>query len=168
MMNYLTATLVLLAAWWAAPAQTTTTQTTINDQVWRPFIQAYNALDADAFLAVHHADAIRIIRDSDQILPATAYGENIRQNMAAAQQRGMKRHIELRFTERFASADLAFEAGYYKAVSTFSADEQYTFFGRFNVVLRRDNGRWKILLDSDTNDGNTVGDKDFQQARPME
>ena len=167
-MKFLTATFFTLVTLSTSFAQTGAAQTAINEQVWRPFIQAYNNLDADGFLAVHADDAIRILRDNDDILPVGAYAENIRQNMAAARERGMQRQIELRFTERFADGDLAFEAGYYQVVTTYDQDEKYTFYGRFNVVLRRDNGRWKILLDSDTNDGGAVGATHFQQARPME
>ena len=166
-MKHLTAVLLWLTASTATLAQPDA-QRLINEQVWRPFIQAYENSDAEAFLDVHAGDVIRILRDSKEILPRAIYAENLRQNMAGNARGDMQRDIELRFTERFADGDLAFEAGYYRVITSFGADEQYTYYGRFHVVLRRENGRWKILLDSDTNDGGRIGAADFQQAQPME
>jgi ketosteroid isomerase-like protein len=161
---------LLLTAAISGKAQTGSAQQAINEQVWRPFITAYNALDADAFMAVHTSDVLRIIRDSDKILAGNAYRQDMERNTAGARQRGSRRQIELRFTERFAQGNHAFETGYYKVVTRYSETEQYEFYGKFHVVLRKENGRWKIMLDSDTSqtENGPVTEKDFAGALPME
>jgi hypothetical protein len=36
------------------------------------------------------------------------------------------------------------------------------------VALRKENGVWKILVDSDTNEGGTITEEMFQKAKPIE
>jgi hypothetical protein len=36
------------------------------------------------------------------------------------------------------------------------------------VALRKEKGVWKILVDTDSSENNTVGEKDFLAAKPME
>jgi hypothetical protein len=36
------------------------------------------------------------------------------------------------------------------------------------VALRKENGTWKILVDSDTNEGGTITDEMFLKAKPLE
>lgn len=160
----------MLAVLTSGNAQTEGVQQTINDQVWKPFIKAYNELNADAFMAVHTPDVLRIIRDNDKILMGDAYRQDTEQNMAGARQRGARRQIELRFTERFANGNYAYETGYYKVSTRYEENEHYDFYGKFHVVLRKDNDRWKIMLDSDTaqsQDG-PVTAEEFTAARGME
>jgi hypothetical protein len=46
--------------------------------------------------------------------------------------------------------DKAFEVGYYKTTSTNTVTgEKRTGFGKFHVLLRKENGVWKILMDAD-------------------
>jgi hypothetical protein len=61
----------------------------------------------------------------------------------------LEEKYELRFIQRIASNDKAFEVGYYKTTSTNkSTGEARTGHGKFHFVLRRENGTWKILVDA--------------------
>ncbi len=140
----------------------------INDQVWKPFIQTFNNFDAAGFLAVHSEDVIRSSRDSKEILN---WEEYLRQQKAGDQrsiERRSKRTLELRFTERIANAEKAIEVGIYKTTSINSKGESQSFYGRFHVVLRKENGVWKILVDTDSSEGNTISEKNFHSAQPIE
>jgi hypothetical protein len=62
----------------------------------------------------------------------------------------------LRFIQRIASTDKAFEVGYYKSTSTnTTTGEKRSGYGKFHVLLRKENGVWKILMDADANEKRT-------------
>lgn len=149
-------------------AQVGPVQKEINQQVWKPFQQSYIQLDPNAFMNLHTDDVIRIIRDNDKILKGQAYAQQVQENSNAARQRGARRSIDFRFTERFAQGDHAYETGFYKVVSSYGEGEQYTFYGQFDVILRRENGRWKIMVDADTSKNGTLTEADFLKGEPME
>ena len=44
--------------------------------------------------------------------------------------------------------------------------EARSYYGRFFVVLEKENGTWKILVDADT--GKDANEENFNQAFPME
>jgi len=167
-MKYTLALPVFLLISNVAIAQLGPVQEEINQQVWKPFQQNYAQLDAAAFMSLHTGDVIRIIRDNDKILKGQAYAQEVQNNSSAARERGARRSIDFRFTERFAQNNHAYEAGYYKVVSSYGEGEQYTFYGQFDVILRRENGRWKIMVDSDTSKNGTLTEADFLKGEPME
>lgn len=140
-------------------------QKEINEQVWKPFIENFNNRNAAGFLAVHSKDVVRSPRDSQTIFGWDAYLKQ----QSEGDKRGieMKRQhtLELRFTERIAENDLAIDVGIYKTTSIDSKGQSRSFFGRFHVVLRKENNVWKILVDSDSSEGGTIGEKDFLAAK---
>ncbi|HEV8508005.1 MAG TPA: nuclear transport factor 2 family protein [Chitinophagaceae bacterium] len=133
-------------------SQTGNFQKEINEQVWKPFIKAFNNDDNEAFKAVHSKEVARVIQDDNRIL---AYDEYFRKvpDSEKAKWANWKKNIELRFIQRIASADKAFEVGYYKSTSTnATTGEKRTGYGKFHVLLRKENGVWKILMDADANE----------------
>jgi hypothetical protein len=42
-----------------------------------------------------------------------------------------------------------------------------TFYGKFLVILRKENGTWKILVDTDSSEGGTVNEEAFLAAQPI-
>jgi ketosteroid isomerase-like protein len=139
----------------------------INEQVWLPFIKTFNNYDAAGFLAVHSKEVVRSSRDSKTILTWEEYLQQQRRGDDRDKANHYKRTLELRFTERIASATQAIEVGIYKTTSTNSKGENRSFYGRFHVVLRKENGTWKILVDTDSSEGDTIGEKDFLKAEPL-
>ena len=85
----------------------------INEQVWKPFIQSFNAGDDEAFKAVHSKDVIRVNRDGKEIYGYDRYFQKIPDSIKAKWS-DWKKNIELRFIQRIAGNDKAFEEGYYK------------------------------------------------------
>jgi len=140
-------------------------QKEIDAQVWTPFIESFNLRNTEGFMAVHSKDLVRAPRDSKVILNFDQYK---RENADGDSRSKSKRTIELRFLERIASETQAFEIGVYKTTVTGSNGEPRSFYGKFHVVHRKENGVWKILVDSDSSEGGTVGEKIFQEAKPMQ
>ncbi|MDX1666292.1 MAG: nuclear transport factor 2 family protein [Saprospiraceae bacterium] len=156
--------LLVLSMWTAAGAQAESPQQTIDRQVWRPFMDSYARLDTEAFMELHTDDVVRIVRDGERILTDSAYAQSVSRNHDWARQNKVRRSIEFSFTERFADGDYAFETGYYKITTTRSGTEPRVFYGQFHVLLRRDDGRWKIAVDTDTSHDGSVGQEAFDSG----
>lgn len=126
-------------------------QREIDAQIWLPFIQTYNAFDGEAFNALHTKDVLRAgpwgIRLGEEY-----YEANLK-NSANAKAAGMERSIAFRFEHRVARENVAYEVGYYRVRSRRNGEEQ-TFIGRFDVVLRKVDGIWKIAQDWDVDEIN--------------
>lgn len=143
-------------------------QKQINDQVWKPFITAFNNYDTKGFMAVHSRDLVRAPRDSKTVLNFEQYNKQYEEGDKRSAEQKTKRTIELRFLERIANDKQAFEVGIYKTSVINAQGESRSFYGKFHVVLRKENGTWKILVDSDSSEEGTISEKDFEAARPLE
>ena len=147
-------------------SQTGTFQKEINEQVWKPFIKAFNNDDNEAFKAVHSREVIRVIQDDDRLLVYDEYFKKVPDSVKAKWS-DWKKNIELRFIQRLASKDRAFEVGYYKSTSTnVVSGEKRSGYGKFHVLLRKENGVWKILMDADANE--KTDEAIFLSAQPLE
>jgi ketosteroid isomerase-like protein len=160
--------LAVLVACTYVQANGQTIQDEINRQVWKPFIESYNNHDTDGFMAVHSKEVIRSPRDANQALNWNQYREQMKLGDLQEKNSKSNRQLELRFTERIANENSAMEVGIYKGTSTDKEGNVRTFYGRFHVALRKENGTWKILVDTDSSEGRTIGEKDFLKALPME
>ncbi len=150
----------------SAFSQTGNLQKEINEQVWKPFIKAFNNNDNEAFSAVHSKEVIRVSQDDNQIIGYAEYFKKVPDSVKT-KWKDWKRDIELRFLQRIASGDKAFEVGYYKSSSTNTVTgEKRTGYGKFHVLLKKENGSWKILMDADANE--KTDEVVFMTARPME
>jgi hypothetical protein len=141
-------------------------QQEINEQVWKPFIQSFNSGDDEGFKAVHSREIIRVIQDDNRIMGYDEYFQK-QPDSIKAKWGSWRKNIELRFIQRTASNDKAFEVGFYKTTSTNkSTSETRTGYGKFHVVLRMENGTWKILVDADANEN--TNEAVFLTGLPME
>ncbi len=140
-------------------------QAEIDEQVWRPFIKAYNNFDTDAFMHIHTRDLLRIIRDNNVILKADVYAKNVEKNNRSSKETGRQVSISFSFLERMAIEDSAFEVGYYKVVSRDKEGKKRNFYGKFHVILKKIDGRWKIAVDSDTSMDGAITEEDFQKGK---
>ena len=77
-----------------------------------------------------------------------------------------KENTGLRFTQRIFNEDKAFEAGYYKTTGiNRQTGELRKSFGRFHVLLRKENGTWKNVTSADT--GERASEENFKKANPL-
>ncbi len=140
----------------------------INTQVWEPFILAYNTFDVEGFMNVHSKDVIRSPRDGGQVFGYHEYHNLTEKGATRNKIHKGSRTIEIRFLQRIAQNDLAYEVGIYKVESIDANGHSKYFYGKFHVALRKEAGEWKILVDSDSSENSTIGEDDFQSAKPME
>ena len=150
----------------ASFAQDQSQQSEINSQVWTNFIKGFNERDNTLFSSVHSKDFIRVIRDNGSIF---GYDKAFKESSETEKSRRSKwqRHIELRFIETIVSSQEAFQVGYYKtSVEHIETKDKRVSYGKFHVLLRKENGVWKILMDADAQAG--VDEALFQTAQPMQ
>ena len=136
-------------------AQKDSLQSEINQQVWIPFISAFNSKDNTIMKSIHSRDLCRVTKDNSQII---GYDENFKPipDSIKAKWGTWKSKLELRFTQRIASNGRAFETGYYKNTSiNSSTNETRINYGKFDVLSRKEYGKWKILMDEDGKEGTT-------------
>ena len=138
----------------------------INEQVWMTFIKSFGSGDEEQFKSVHSKDVVRVVQDDGEIFGYDHYFKKIPDSIKAKWALWRK-NIELRFTQRISSEDKAFEVGFYKTTSTnIQTGEQRKSFGRFHVLLRKESGTWRIVMDADTSEG--ASEENFNKASPMQ
>jgi ketosteroid isomerase-like protein len=148
-----------------------TIQKEIDDQVWKPFTEAITTQNVEKFLSVHSKDVVRVERDSKKILSYDQYKSNVEKGWPGWKEsiakNKTKYSFELRFTERLGNENTAYEVGYFKNESTNADGQVRKSFGKFHVVLRKEDGVWKILVDSDSNEGKSITEEMFLAAAPL-
>lgn len=135
----------------------------INEQVWKPFIKSFDQNDIQLFKSLHLADLIRV--QSNEMLNYETYIKGYTSMFDKMKKNNSHYTIDLRFTRRVADSTRAFEEGYYKTSFMQNGTER-AGYGKFSVVLLKKDGKWKILLDSDTSVG--ANEAVFLEAKPME
>jgi len=115
---------------------------------------------------------MRVERDTKKILNYDQYKTDMEKSWPGWKEflakNKSKYTFELRFLERCSNGNQAFEVGYFKNESTTALGEKRAYYGQFHVALRKENGIWKILVDSDSNNDNSITETMFQAAKPME
>jgi ketosteroid isomerase-like protein len=133
-------------------AQSDSLQQQINEQVWKPFIKAFNSNDDNGFSEVHSRDVIRVEQDARRIMGFEEYFNPISDAQKIKRDEWNKK-IELRFIQRIASNGKAFEVGYYKTTMENKLTKQKQVgYGKFHVLLRKESGLWKIVMDADAHE----------------
>lgn len=140
----------------------------INQDVWESFYKAFDQLDHRNMLEIHHKDLIRIPADQQMILDYQTYMDNYQKSFAGAKEENSTRAIELRFFERIANDSVASERGIYKLTVDKGFPDERNFYGQFHVLLIKENGKWKILMDYDSNEKNTIDETKFKDAHAID
>ncbi len=142
-------------------------QNEIDEHIWKPFITSYSTLDHEVFNSIHSDDLRRI--NSREIRTAKPYKEKNTAWFTKAKKDGYKQSIAFNFDKRIVTRDQAFETGYYKVSITKPNGDQSDHYARFHVMLRKENGKWKITQDWDSNilNGERVTAEDFLKAGGM-
>jgi hypothetical protein len=117
---------------------------------------------------VHSKDVVRSPRDAKKVLNWNEYFAQQERGDNADKAAKRKRTLELRFTERIASKGQAIDVGVYKTSYANADGTARNFYGRFHVVMRKENGVWKILVDTDSSENDTISEKDYLAAAAME
>jgi hypothetical protein len=136
----------------------------INRDIWTPFSEAYASNDAAKYLALHSKEFIRANGNSKSSQDLAGYSASVERSFAWTAEDGGRSTIEFRFFERIATASTASERGIYKYTYHPKNGSPNEGYGQFHVVLRKENGVWKILTDYDSNEGGKIGAAEYQAA----
>ena len=148
-------------------SQADSLQRQINEQVWKPFIKSFNNGDTEGFMAVHSKDVTRVEQDRKNIYGFDRYYLLTKQGKERNTPPKWTSNLELRFTQRIAAGDRAFEVGYYKYTSvTLANGQKNSGYGKFHVLLRKEKGTWKILIDADASE--KTDETIFLTGKPLE
>ena len=127
-----------------------TVQEEINRDVWYPFMKSYEKLDAAQFMSLHSRDLMRVELDENNARSYEEYASFYKNFFGRFRKSGEAIRIRFAFTHRIVEGNRALEKGYYEF--TLKSDKAHLkTYGAFTVVLRKEQGQWKILVDSDTN-----------------
>lgn len=140
----------------------------LNDHIWRAYRHAFRTGDADTFLALFAPDLIRAGGPAKTIEGFAEYDPVTRQWLAELALRGDSVDIEFRFTERIVRLDLASERGYYRLTAMRADGDRKVLYGRFHTFARRIEGRWRIVVDYDSDENASVTEADFAAADALD
>jgi ketosteroid isomerase-like protein len=141
----------------------------INTQVWKPLLETYKNFDTEKFMSFHSKDLIRIPEDEKKIFGFSEYKKILARENQSNKNYKIKATMEMRFSQRIDEVNTAQEKGIYKLnIIKDNNGQTATLYGRFQIVLRKENGVWKILVDSDAAENNTTVEKEFKAAKGIE
>ncbi len=139
------------------------TQKIIDETIWKPFKTSYEARDWLTFNALHTDDILRVHDGGIRI------GEEYKKSNTESYQRPSDRKVTIDFAmeRRMHASEVGYEVGFYRVRYTEPGKEDRMSYGRFHVVLRKIQGKWRIAQDWDSNsfNGNPIGADDFDKAQ---
>ncbi len=145
-------------------SQDSTILAQINTQVWDKFEKAFATNDVDLLISIHTKEAIRIPADKKVIVTAMDYFESQVKSFKWVNENNYQTKIELRFVERICNEINASERGIFKYTVIDDEGDVRTFFGKFHVLLKKENNTWKIYMDYDSSEENTIDENSFMKA----
>lgn len=142
-------------------SQNETTLTAINKQIWEPFTTAFETSNYDLFASLHSDDLIRVNGDGKRIQNKVSYIKGYKTRWSTNKQ---NHTIAFRFLERIANNESGSERGIYKLTINQNTEQEQSYYGKFHVVLRKENESWKILVDYDSSEKNTINAHVYNNA----
>lgn len=139
--------------------------TEINEQVWKPFIAHFISGNKEGFRDVHSKRITRVEIDRGVVMDYNKYFPPVNANTNQSS-KNFQRLFELRFDKRISNGTKAWESGYYKGTILQEGKNPRSYYGRFYVLLEKENNTWKILVDADT--GKEANEENFNKAFAME
>ena len=139
----------------------------INNDVHKQFYQAYDSLDYKLMESIHSKKLIRVPADRNTILNYEEYMKQDKNSFEHTKKNNGTLNIELRFFERLNNDSVASERGIYKFTINKGREDEQIYYGKFHVLLIKEDDTWKILMDYDSNENNTIGEEDFDNAYEM-
>ncbi|PWK19520.1 YybH family protein [Xanthomarina spongicola] len=142
-------------------SQTVSSLNAIDNQIWIPFTNAFETYDYKIFANIHSNDLIRINADGKRIQNKEAYIKNYEERWKS---HNAEQTISFRFFERLNNEDSASERGVYKLTINSNTAQEQSYYGQFHVILRKEKDIWKILIDYDSSEKNTVDVSTYNKA----
>lgn len=139
---------------------------TIKNDVWIPYMEAFQNLDTDKFESIYTKDIIRVEMEKNSIKLGKTYFQDFGLFLKDTQKEGggIRVVFVIISTAIAPNQKVAYQTGYYQ-FSLKKADEKdfnIGGYGYFNVGLKKQKGKWKIFLDSDKEAN--ISEQEFRQA----
>lgn len=134
----------------------------INADIWKPFSDAFATANAELYIGLHTKDFLRISRDGIQT--KDGFAARSRAGFERGKKENRPMNIDFRLLERIVSPDYASERGIFRTTVNAGRANERSFYGKFHVVFRKENGTWKIIMDYDSNENGTITMTSFEQA----
>jgi len=131
--------------------------------VWSKFYKAFETLDYTLMVDIHSKDLVRI-SGGKRILDYDTYINNYKSGFERDKKANQTSHISLRFFERINNDSTASERGIYKLVRNKGTEKEQAYYGQFHVLFKKIDGQWKITMDYDSSEGETIGEEDYKKA----
>ncbi|WP_242205018.1 YybH family protein [Aestuariivivens insulae] len=144
-----------------AISQNKTCLKAINTQIWDKFTKAFETLDTNLFASLHSDDLVRVSGNGKTIRNKGAYIKSYKINW---KDKVVHQTIAFRFLERICNEETASERGIYKLTRNPNTPNEVCYYGKFHVILKQVNTQWKILVDYDSSENNTINDISFNKA----
>ncbi|WGD34312.1 nuclear transport factor 2 family protein [Olleya sp. YS] len=135
----------------------------INYTVWLKFYKAFKTLDYTLMEQIHSKDLVRI-SGGKNISDFESYINNYKARFNSDKENNISYNISLRFFERINNDSVASERGIYKLMINPNSADPQIYYGQFHVILKKENGEWKIVMDYDSTENNTIDSKAYNKA----
>ncbi len=155
-------TIFLVAFTFHVQAQSIDNLKEIN-KVWEKFYKAFDSLDHQFMAEIHSKKLIRI-SGGKRISDYETYIKGYERRFKKAKENKTSNTISLRFFERVNNDSIASERGIYKLIRIEKDKKEQVYYGQFHVLFIKEHDEWKILMDYDSNEGNSIGEKEYRNA----
>ncbi|MCD2260009.1 nuclear transport factor 2 family protein [Psychroserpens luteolus] len=135
--------------------------------VWGKFYKAFETLDYKLMAEIHSKELVRI-SGGNRIIDYETYINNYKSGFKRDANNGDTSTISLRFFERINNESQASERGVYKLIRNKNKPNEQAYYGQFHVIFAKENGVWKITMDYDSNESNTIDEKAYQKAHAID
>lgn len=136
--------------------------------IWVKFCQAFDSSDYESFNSIHSTEVMRISSDANRIMLSEDYMNANKEYFNNFKNNNIKCEISLRFFERMNNDSFASERGIYKFIFNKGTEKEQIYYGKFHALLVKENGVWRILMDYDSNENNSITGEDYNNAYAMD
>lgn len=139
----------------------------IDAQVWKPFKQAFENLDAQALNATYADEVLRVTPDG--IDTENAFRAKNVERFTRNKADGVTIALDFWFDSRKTNTTTSYEVGFYRIRFTSKNGDASVVCGQFHIVLKKRAGKWKITQDWDTTtfNGKVIDEKDFNRKAAL-
>lgn len=139
----------------------------INQQLWIPFLEGVNKGKDELYIDIHSKDFYWVMGGSKpRIMNFKEYEDDSRMVMQKRKKEDATTHLDVRFLERIVNNEFAAE----KCVFAYTLQEKnknsQTFYSIAQIFSRKENGKWKMLVQSVSTEKATIDT--FQGAEALE
>jgi ketosteroid isomerase-like protein len=136
----------------------------LDRDIWNPFAAAFAAGRPDDYIALHFPNFVRVLGDAKRVESRERWLKGTHGMFKSFADRGTRVSITFRFLERLANPEAASERGIFEFTMTDAQGAVRHSYGKFHVISRKDEGRWKILVDYDSSEAGSVDRASFLAA----